>query len=629
MYLPDRPEPWTAQRSTYFGLLTVVCLFCAPLFAGLTGWDLDNDEAIYSYAVDRMLETGDWLTPRAIPYDGPFLEKPPAKFWIVAAAIRAGVLPRDEFGLRFMDALFGSVAFMYVFFLGRWLAGPFCGVVSVLVLFTLDPLIFEHGLRSNNMEAALVLCFCGGVYHFARWVEDGSTKRAAIHALAVAAYFTLGFMTKFVAALFLPLVCAVAIAWRRGGLRRVRSGWRDWSIPLLFVLAVTAPWFVYQAVHAGRALWETMFEEHVYERFTVGLDARHLQPWNYYYSHLWLELVLAGSHWIGAFGVVMLAAKAWTGRPWLARLLFVWWMLPIALMSLGTSKAFHYAYPFLLPVALGAGAVAQALFDAVEPRARIGVEAIARALGPAGERRVNATVVRWLVAPPAVTARLSTEWGGPLLLAAALLGLVVAVWTALIGPVRWELNGFPLLRNSSVFRPLLISAILLYLSGYLRARYVRAVISRTVAIGAVGIVLPVFAYPLKLERAMSVRHPLRSLRDCAISLGFSRPETHVYLPYGDLLSHSYYYYLRRVGPWVEHERPRIEELQAQAAGNRLMLMSRVDYSRLDRAVGAPGGLALSARDFVIIATPGQFETCAAPAVASGAAEVRTSRRAGS
>lgn len=624
MYQPSRPASWTAQWSTYLGLLAVVCLFCAPLFAGLTGWDLDNDEAIYSYAVERMLETGDWLTPRELPYDRPFLEKPPVKFWIVAAAIRAGVLPHDEFGLRFIDALFGSVAFIYVFFLGRWLAGPICGFVAVLVLFTLDPLIFDHGLRSNNMDAALVLCFCGGVYHFARWVEDSSTKRASIHALAVAAYFTLGFMTKFVAALFLPLVCAVAIAWRRDGLRRVRASWRDCGIPLLFVLAVTAPWFVYQALHAGSALWGTMFEEHVYERFTVGLDRRHLRPWNYYYSHLWLQLILAGSHWIGAFGVAMLAAKAWTGRPWLARLLFVWWMLPIALISLGTSKVFHYAYPFLPPVALGAGAVAQALFYAVERRAWIGVGAAARALGRAVERRVSATVVRWLAALAAVTARLSTGWGGPLFIAAALFGLVVAAWTALIGPVRWELNGFQLLRNSTVFRPLLISAILLYLSGH-----VRAVISRSVAIGAVAIVLPVLAYLPTLERAMSVRHPLRSLRDCAISLRSSPPETHIYLPYGEILNHSYYYYLRRVGPWIEHERPRIEELQAQVARDRLMLISNADYSTLDREVGAPGGLALSDREWVIIVTPGQFEACIAPAVASGATEVSTSRRTGS
>ena len=52
MNLPGRPAASAAQWSTYVGLLAVVCLFCAPLFVGLSGWDLENDEAIYSYAVD-------------------------------------------------------------------------------------------------------------------------------------------------------------------------------------------------------------------------------------------------------------------------------------------------------------------------------------------------------------------------------------------------------------------------------------------------------------------------------------------------------------------------------------------------------------------------------------------------
>src|SRR5688572_26197496 len=111
-------------------LIAVLGFFCLPLFFGLRGFDLENDEAIYSYSVDRILESGDWLTPRAIPYDDVFLEKPPLKFWLTAGAIRAGLVPHDEFGLRFVDAALGALAFVYVFLLGRHLAGPLCGFVS-------------------------------------------------------------------------------------------------------------------------------------------------------------------------------------------------------------------------------------------------------------------------------------------------------------------------------------------------------------------------------------------------------------------------------------------------------------------------------------------------------------------
>ena len=64
--------------------------------------------------------------------------------------------------------LFGALGFIYVFSLGRRLSGAGAGVIAVLVLFTFTPLVFDHGLRSNNMEAPLFLAYCAGVYHFSR-----------------------------------------------------------------------------------------------------------------------------------------------------------------------------------------------------------------------------------------------------------------------------------------------------------------------------------------------------------------------------------------------------------------------------------------------------------------------------
>src|SRR5690349_17648686 len=106
-----------ASRSpfTWIGLLLLAAGVAVPLLTGLREPELRSDEAIYSYSVERILETGDWLTPRYIPTDGPFLEKPPLKMWIVAAAMRAGLLPRDEAGLRFFDGLFGAISFLYIF----------------------------------------------------------------------------------------------------------------------------------------------------------------------------------------------------------------------------------------------------------------------------------------------------------------------------------------------------------------------------------------------------------------------------------------------------------------------------------------------------------------------------------
>ena len=392
------------------------------------------------------------MTPRLIPYDGPFLEKPPLKLWAVAGAMRVGLLPRSEFGLRFLDALFGATAFAYVFWLGRRLAGPLCGVVAVLVLFTQSQLLFEHGLRSNNMDAALFLAYCGGMYHFARWVDASSGRRRLTHAFALAAYLTFGFMTKFVAVLFLPLICTAALAWRTDGWARFRSGWRDWSMPALVAFAVAAPWFVYQAVQTDSTLWRTMFGQHVYARFTEFLDPRHLQPWHYYYSATWTQLTLAGSQWIAAAGMVSLAVKAWTGRPWLARLLLVWWAVPFVLMSLGTSKVIHYAYPFLPPLALGAGAVAVVLVRTVARGIRVTLSnadgALARAIGSTWLK--VSSMLRSPLGSLDTDSRLRAT-GGWVLVAGAVVAGGLAMWTALIR--TWTLRWHQQRRGNGQTRP--------------------------------------------------------------------------------------------------------------------------------------------------------------------------------
>src|SRR5687768_4928818 len=86
---PSADRFWPALVLVVFGL---------PLFIGLGRTDVADDEAIEAYAVDSILETGKWLAPNSSPDDDiTFVEKPHLKFWIVAAPIRLGLLPHNEF----------------------------------------------------------------------------------------------------------------------------------------------------------------------------------------------------------------------------------------------------------------------------------------------------------------------------------------------------------------------------------------------------------------------------------------------------------------------------------------------------------------------------------------------------
>jgi 4-amino-4-deoxy-L-arabinose transferase-like glycosyltransferase len=582
--------------AAFAGLLVVLALFCAPLFIGLDGWDLANDEAIYSYAVDRILETGEWLTPRSIQVDGPFLEKPPLKFWMVAAVIRAGLVPHDELGFRFLDAVMGASAFVYIYLFGLRLAGPLCGVVSVLVTFSMRSLLFDHGIRSNNMEAPLLLSYCAGMYHFMRWIEGSRQPR--LHTLAVGLAFVLGFMTKFVAAIFLPMVCAVVVIAVPLARERLALRWRDWVWPMAVAAILIAPWFVYETVVFGRAFWEVILGVHVYTRFTGGLDPTHLQPWHYYFSRTWDELT--GRHFGGAIGISVLAVTAWRGQPWQMRLLFVWLLLPFALMSLGTSKLFHYAYPFLPPIALSIGWVSH--------------KVIAVANGPTGALLASrletfrffglARRVRFLRAA---------------LVALAVVAIGLALASAVQGQVVWHVGGVKVLQNSTPLRPLLIAALLMALAG-------EAPLSIKILAGLAFLVIsPVLTYAGTATFATTLDARLRTIRSCATQVHTANPATASgFLNTARAQSnHSDYYYLSGVGQWLEPETVDVETVRRRLFEPSEQIPVRVtratypvwqqQFSSDSPRRELPPGVIVGDSVFLF---PGPYERCAAAAAAA-------------
>jgi 4-amino-4-deoxy-L-arabinose transferase-like glycosyltransferase len=586
----------------------VIACFCAPLFVGLGGRDLGNDESIYSYAVDRIIETGDWLTPRAIPFDGPFLEKPPLKFWIVAAPIAAGLLPADEFGLRAVDALFGGFAFLYVFMLGRWQSGVVGGVVSVLVLYTLEPVV--QALRTNTMEASLLLSYVGGVYHFARWNEARGEGTAAWHRWPVALYFALGFLTKFVAILFLPLICLAAVVMRRDGLASLRATWRAWIAPAGLVLILIAPWFAYQTAVRGRIVWAIMFGQHIYTRFTGALDVSHLHPWNYYVSNLWLQLQTAGWHWLAVAGAALLVVDACRRDRWLPRVLLFWGIVPFALVSLGSSKLFHYILPFVPAVALAAGHASALVFDAASA---LGVQVLAR-------------IREWLPDRVGWATRFERLRRG--LILAAVLAALTALITAVHGRISWQIDAREVFQNSSLTRPLLIAALLLLAAGEVRWA------ARSLAVPLLLLILPMAAYSNSLKRASIVDRPLRAARDCMIDVRRSRADVGrtVYNTAPSLTYHSYNYYLRAFEPWVRVNQPDPVELRRRllVAGQQSpVLISAPDYVRVQQTTGSGANATSETRMFtgfsadpgLIVLLPGPYESCAAVAGRAGGSVV--------
>jgi 4-amino-4-deoxy-L-arabinose transferase-like glycosyltransferase len=523
-------------------LAFVLVLFCLPLFVGLRSLDLETDEAIYSFAVDRILESGEWLQPKSSPSEtAAFLEKPPLKFWIVAAPIRAGLLPHDEFGLRFWDALFGGVAFLYVFAIGSLLAGPVCGAVAVLLLFVHWPLLLDHGLRTNNMEGSLFLCYCGGVYHFVRWADGPSTRQRG-HAIAAGLYFVLGFMTKFVAAMFLPVFLGLAVLMFRSTRAQLASGWRLWLAVAGLAVALIVPWFIYAAVQFGPLLWETMFAAHVYERFTTGLNQAHVHPWNYYVVMMTEGFARSGLQWLVPVGLVVLLAQSVRRRWFEGTVVLLWATLPLALISMGSSKLYHYAYPFLPPLTIAAGYVV----------------ALTVMLGPVIVRKILEAIEDLIASylprlRDAADRPLIRGFGTAVIWASG--GLIAGA--LLFGVVRVGFGRTQFFKSSGIVRPL--EAIVL--AGILTRR--SALVATLLVVLTVAWWMPFSVYQATLRQLTVEKHPLRDTSDCLRRVeekvgGATAPG--LYVDTDSSMWHPIYYYFRRIRPWTHQAAPAPEML---------------------------------------------------------------------
>lgn len=588
-------------------LALVLIAFCLPLFIDLGGADLETDEAIYSFAVARVLETGDWLAPRSSPSEtAVFLEKPPLKFWLVAAPIKAGLLPHDEFGLRFLDAVAGSVAFLYVFALGSLLAGPVCGAVAVLLLFVHAPLVFTHGLRTNNMEASLVLSYCAGTFHVLRWsrLEDARGRRA--HAVAATLYFVLGFMTKFVAALFLPLTLGLAVLASRRTRQRLIEEWRTWAACVALFFALCAPWFVYAHVRFGREFWETILGEHVLRRMTAYLDPTHLHPWHYYLQQMWLELADDRVEWLAAAGVLTLVVQSIRRRWFEGAVVLAWGAIPLAIISAATSKLYHYAYPFLPPVMLAAGYLV-ALVVMLAP-------VVLRKLLEAGEDAFGRRL-------PVLTHTLSRSAMRRIAAVAILIAAALAVATVATGGFRLRIENTTMLRSQNVLRPILLIAVVAVLTR------TSARVSRLVVALLVFSVLPVAAYRDELGRLDDGRHPIRTAAACVNDVQArqaSRPGLLVDVPEG--IWHPLYYYFRRVQP-ISYSAtpldPEIERALSDPGAARPILIGDPTWREYVEKERARGGAASVTSPPMVsflnttLLLPGPYAACSSEAVLRG------------
>ena len=330
-----------AQASTRQVLLLCAVAACV-FFVGLGRLPLtEPDEGRNAEVAREMLDSGDWITPH---YDTlPYLDKPAAFFWLVAASFRA--FGFSEWAARLPSALMALATSLLVWFLARRIFDQRTGLRAGLIWVT-SPLVI---IFARNVIFDMPLTFFVTVAMVSYWLAEAGDFKHPWRDVVFFAAMGIAAITKGPVGFLLPLLSISAYLALRGRLRDLRK--LRWGLGVLVFLASALPWFV--AVSARNpdfpryAFWQESLL-----RFATGQARRSGGP--LYYVPVFLAGCLPWSFFLLFAGWKRL--RAWRELRREDRkssvFLFTWAAVIFVFFSISRSKLPGYFLPATIPLSI-------------------------------------------------------------------------------------------------------------------------------------------------------------------------------------------------------------------------------------------------------------------------------------
>jgi hypothetical protein len=276
-----------------WGQVALLLAFCfAVYFVNLGQWDLwSPDEPRYGQVAREMVNGGDWIL---MHFNGKmYTDKPPLFFWLIAFSsyLWGGF---TSFAVRFPSALFGTLAVLLTFFIGKRLYSSRMGFISGLLLASSHE--FAYLSTRANIDATLTFFTTLSLLCFLQWYRGNPPhlgcesmrpsplpqgERENKRPFIIYGFYiglALATLTKGPVGFVLPLlVCLVYLIIRRdwNGLKRMKL------LPGLFLFfIVVLAWYLPALLKGGKDYFDETIMLHTLERFAKG--SSHIRPFYYY-----------------------------------------------------------------------------------------------------------------------------------------------------------------------------------------------------------------------------------------------------------------------------------------------------------------------------------------------------------
>jgi len=316
------------------GLLIFLAGMLPVLFHCGTAGLFETSEGRYASVARRMLDSGDWLTPR---HNGlRHFTKPPVTYWFAAAGMK--LFGINEFGARFFLSIAAGATALATWYLGKLLFCRVTGLIASLVL--ISSIYFQTQFRGLTTDPFLTAFETLMALAFYAWLSRQKKRWYFTFWLATAA----AMLTKRPPGL-LPLaglIPAALLTGHRLQLKKLFGTAAGWAIFGIFGLG----WYLLAAFMNPGLLSYFLIDETVKR---VASDAHQRSAPFYYF----LILLPAGIFpWTG---YLLMALKEQIGRFRKSRsatFMLLWTGVPLLIFTLSRSKLAGYTLPLLVPLAL-------------------------------------------------------------------------------------------------------------------------------------------------------------------------------------------------------------------------------------------------------------------------------------
>ncbi len=322
-----------------FDLSILIFVLAGTMLATSNLWGVvETSEARYAEISREMLLSGDWLHPTLLKIH--HYHKPPITYWITAVAY--SVFGVNAFAARFFLIAAYCAQVVIIFNLAKLLFKNELTSYYAAVIYATLPLVLIS-VRALTTDAYLNLFVLLSLFAWVKFLNSQKVSFFYVFCLSLG----LGFMTKGPVIFIIP---ALAIVGSWNLLPRPPLNFLLVLVGLSIFVVVGFWWFGY-LINENSVFGDYFFFHHLVDRVAHAEVFSRKEPWYYYLPIIPLVTI----PWIAVFIKQSFAKNKQEDDPIARRVLIWWFILPLIIFSISSSKLVLYILPLAIGFSLVAG----------------------------------------------------------------------------------------------------------------------------------------------------------------------------------------------------------------------------------------------------------------------------------